>query len=94
MVCWTVPMVCLAPWVEPLDAPTEAPLDPLLPPLLPPLVFPPEEPPPVEPFPDLDLTQVPTPGRANGATSLSRLELKGTGHIAMLDSLQFVRKAG
>jgi two-component system, NarL family, nitrate/nitrite response regulator NarL len=52
------------------------------------------EEPPVEPFPDLDLTQVPAAGRANGATSLSRLELEGAGHIAMLDNLHLVRKNG
>jgi len=52
------------------------------------------EEPPVEPFPNLDITQVPAAGRANGATSLSRLELKGAGHIAMLDNLRLVRKNG
>jgi two-component system nitrate/nitrite response regulator NarL len=50
--------------------------------------------PPVEPFPTLNIAQVATAGSTNGAISLSTLELKAAGHVAMPRSLRLVRKNG
>jgi two-component system nitrate/nitrite response regulator NarL len=52
------------------------------------------EEPPVEPFPNLEIAQVPTGGHTNGATSLQTLELNGASPLAMPGGLRLIGKSG
>jgi two-component system nitrate/nitrite response regulator NarL len=52
------------------------------------------EEPPAKAFPNLNIAPVSTAGHTNGAASLSTLELKGAGRVAMPHSLRLVRKNG
>jgi two-component system, NarL family, nitrate/nitrite response regulator NarL len=47
---------------------------------------------PAEPLPNLEIAQLPMAGHTNGVTSLSTLELKGPGAVAMLGGLRLIRR--